>query len=1628
MSDKESKQNPFLGIDATNILQNIGGIGSFRGAYLDGKNLRLYPDSEGHGLVPRKVKGTVTLQWNAPAGENTAIGRFWDKKKNAAILFVKNEFGNDCIISVIGIETKTIFLPPDTLADTEIVSKAAMIDGKFSVWTDGKSFPKYLDIDRGYSEAKSVSRVYIPKGTGLTSRLLSASLLVNGVPSGLFIPMTPFTPREISDFSPMFRKLAAHINTSFPALTAKSCGEFVEVESPDPDTKVVVLMTDFIAGVGQTPITLVTEWISRYASLPPDPRVINLSKMAPMTPPSLSAVQDTKNKGNRIASKIWQFCIGFRLVGGEQTVTSPFSDVIGATNDCNSLSSKINTIVVNFDSTILNDAQTRTEIDIVEIYVRDATSEVWALAKSMQKAEWMYDREYRFTNLDTYTAADLGYVAATNTWVPPVAESFELISDTDDNQKVILGGITSGDENACVEVFAKPIFNIPISGGAETVTVRATIVIQAPFNAGAFEFGQPIGVYDGAAGIVFGGLGGSGSATLDPETWGQTCPLGGFAIYAAGTDLVAISSQEWLPTQFSCGFSNPTPWTVPVGSPATGRAIIDLTQLGASVSQCNETHRAAARNIIQGSGFYHTVELAGLERGKTYVLRMPSHRIDVLNDDSVFDINGPSRKWQGTSGRVFQFGDISVPGEIDPQIHECIVTVPLSGPTVIDIGTIKVLDATNPTFIEGSFILDGYLFDRLGTDHSASEDIRQLGERATSQLLAFRNYGISTNSGFAAGTYTTRNTYLDQVLNTYTVKSDHNGYFFFPMIAIALFSPRMTWLGVTGNPSSPSGTITGWTAGTVQVNDYQIANNINDQKWEGGLESATLTSVTGNLERSGWKEYIVANLNTTLSMRTRVRVSVSDSNNNPVENVPVVLSQGQVGITGPDGVAVIVAHGDSFINQNNRLGQVVVMKPSGCSTTFLTSDVDAVNINSFVAGGLWSESPQINHYIVALLFRIQSQSSERSFGRGGVFPVGYYLKRLDGSKTPVKPVTDLFIPLQTEDIGEAYPLDYPIGTFTPDLASIEWEIRSDVPTPWIGRWEYLQIVVGEDKSRSQVIQWAIPRVIYSSGWDAQNQVPFISAYGSTSASEVYIELTFSMTRYNETHTGASIGYLWAIGDMLRILTSSTGAWLEEVIEVPITGQRGEYIIFDDAVTIPELLGGEIIEIYSPGKPLDDSFDKYYDVPEGLVAIVDPYSATPTWSSTSGVIQNGQYWSLFTSVPIRPSTSQPWTTRPIPRLSFSKSDVYPSLAWGGGKESFEDPQAEVKQQGMLMWHSNTFKPGTKINGLNWFDLFSFREAEQVMGIIKGMEMLGNSMIVIATSGCFSVSIGQNRMEAGTDFTLVKATDVLGTINPISWRFGTHHPLSIVRTNSTVVWFDVLNAEMVQYDANGPGSISRFLRPRFKAKARTVGDDTKVSAAFYPDSDEILVCFPPHLFNNGTSIEEIEGETLGYYDPENHWVARWGFSHDVMVQTARNFYSFDEGRILMHNQDETAYNSIDGNILPLEITIVFNNLEGVESFKDLWIRSNTAGWDISEAFTYEGQQTYVTDAEFVLKEGTYRANMQRDMLAAKTGVDTTNLRVHGNQMRSNEIAITLRHAKNGYAELLSAVLHFIHSPNS
>jgi hypothetical protein len=1602
--------------------------GSPTGSYVAARNVRLGGWQEGKGGIPQNIKGTMEIPWDMPTGTNEVMGAHYDfqhnddqGEKGYLYWFNRNSNGNHCIVRYrdgmtqgeIIAQSPNLNFQPDNY-----ITGISVVDRKYLQWTDYHNRPGEIEIEHSTLVDKTVEiRAYIQRSEELLAFRTFTAAIGDGTTTVVTLPnFYVANTSDVYDFNPMMRGLAAAWNASALGtyFTAEFCDTYLEFTANQVGSEWDLLINwqDTIGTVLQPVASAQSEYHNRY-NFPYTEEQLARAKVAPAYPPTITLVEDRDRESNLIERRVFQFAYAYRFRDRSRSTISPISLIPVDAAQCDYAAFNRIDISFPFDewlaSTSMASLAMRGEISGVEILAREGSDNPWRSIKTLSKAEWIYREPYKWYNEGIYPTIDNDWADLLYSNVPIIAQSCEIITDNENNYRAIFGGTVEGYPNPCLDVTVTPRYledGIVNLGGAG---VTFKVLIKAPFESPtgtslSFLNQQPIHQPDPAGPIMYGGLGPSPffQTSPSPDAYGQELGETGFIFYIEGTDIICITEQNVPTTTYGCGTNTPT--LIP------GTTVYDTSQTGEPLfsNVCQYTHRGAARNAIKASGVFSTGTITGLQPGQTYVIRMADPRCSFDNPDPEYDLNNPDRLYQKTSGYMLQLGSITS-ASVRPDFHECVVTIPPTGGTV-DIGNVFVADLTSVgQVLNDTVVHRGYAMDFEATDNGGSIDIREGTpmERQAMHLKPFILGVPSTPPNQAGATYLAAQglDLAEYIFNQGFCPSDHNGHFFFSYLksTVSVFTYRVGGAAITGDPSSPSGTFTGYAAGDFTVANLQVINNFGQSKWQGNFSGTLSGPVTGNLgNASQMYEWFVPNLNQTVHdvCRTSVSGLVTTVGGTPLSNVLLVLEDGSSTRTNGQGEFSIPTYGDMFKNDvingnnNDRITRIIINWDSACVLSITGGNIQPINITQFEENQEWSN---LVDYDVDFTGQVQSNGLSYARKRGGGKLVGVALKDQYGVISRIQEVADLSFAHLTEDLNKYDPIRYPTpGTFRYGPIELDWTVNGDVPEPEFGYYKFLQFFETADTVFNFYLQWAVSSAIYVSRYDSTAEEPIVTSFNSGSDNELWLYIGDSFIRYRELNADTAttdeivqegqVGYVYTEGDRVRIFTDSNGDWLTDFIDLPIKGQRGDAIIVDVDGRLPEMIGGEFIEIMTPTPEVEARL--YKEIPGAIVEILNPTTA-PTWASMGGTLPGGDTYYLATKVPARPGyvpnltppSSIPWRNLNVVRESQAISDFYPSTYWHQGRPNIEDDGADQEYRPTLVRYSQPYIPQTTdtgtaiINQLNLFYPLGIKEANRNFGLIQKMEIIGGVILCICTNQTsFSIYVGLEQTNVSGD-TFV--TDrVLSQVRKLKENFGTLNPESVVKDRGYVKWVDRASGVIVRYGPNGLDKLSDMYHVgsfvRNKSKRLEEFNTVKIPAGLDQLHDEYIATF----LNPGGLAESSEtAESIIYFEKEKTFSSFLDWFPEQWGRTDLGLFSFKEGRFYQHNVSNT-YNNFGGVQFPMSITISLVRNPDTELFwKALWIRANGGGWSVP-VISNETQVSNLIEDDFDFRENVWRAAFYRD----------------------------------------------------
>lgn len=309
------------------------------------------------------------------------------------------------------------------------------------------------------------------------------------------------------------------------------------------------------------------------------------------------------------------------------------------------------------------------------------------------------------------------------------------------------------------------------------------------------------------------------------------------------------------------------------------------------------------------------------------------------------------------------------------------------------------------------------------------------------------------------------------------------------------------------------------------------------------------------------------------------------------------------------------------------------------------------------------------------------------------------------------------------------------------------------------------------------------------------------------------------------------GYAYQEGDLCR-LTFASGEQVLTVLGVDGTkvmlspydfgNTNTNDLLFEiftpykPSTTEPMYEVGEVMNVINPGSSSRD-----YEIKTGTIA-GDTYALGVNYGSHAYVIeamnQNANYWKIW-------ATGTGW------------SNIVTKLGRTVKKDSIQ--------------FSNVIIPGTKVNGLNTFEVLNETELPlelngvQRLILTNKVQAEGTIMLAIGGNETASLYLGESQIfDATGESFIAKSTNVIGQVNVLRGSYGTINPESAFGWQGMVYWFDANKGSVVRYDVNGLFPISDYKMRKYflKVGQYVVANGSSVLMGIDPFNKEILISIP------------------------------------------------------------------------------------------------------------------------------------------------------------------------------------------
>lgn len=377
----------------------------------------------------------------------------------------------------------------------------------------------------------------------------------------------------------------------------------------------------------------------------------------------------------------------------------------------------------------------------------------------------------------------------------------------------------------------------------------------------------------------------------------------------------------------------------------------------------------------------------------------------------------------------------------------------------------------------------------------------------------------------------------------------------------------------------------------------------------------------------------------------------------------------------------------------------------------------------------------------------------------------------------------------------------------------------------------------------------------------------------------------------------------------------------------------------------------------------------------------------------------------------------WMEKPKVSLYY---DSYPS---NFGRFNTVNENAATRTLNKIRW-GGKFLDDSGYNFMSVFDGVDEKILDDRNGMINKIQQIGDTLKVYQErmTNSFYLKTTSSTSADGSQ-TYVFSDNVMSDARQSVFEYGCTHFTSYTKTTRAAYYFDIINGVVIKDTPGGPVEISeQNMHTYFKNKSIDILnygiDSILVLGGYDEDLDMYLLTF----LDPSTPAASIN-ETIGYYIPEERWIAFYSYLPEYYGKISGNTaLTFKNGQLYLQNSNTTRNNffgvqyesiiDVHANSYPNEIK-VYESMNNVGSGR--WAPSTDGDIEITLP---ELMQSRLVEGKFKLQEGVYTSEFLRDALV-KDGIGGTTFEksqlIGGRFLRGHEMRIRLRNDDTDEANL-------------
>lgn len=359
----------------------------------------------------------------------------------------------------------------------------------------------------------------------------------------------------------------------------------------------------------------------------------------------------------------------------------------------------------------------------------------------------------------------------------------------------------------------------------------------------------------------------------------------------------------------------------------------------------------------------------------------------------------------------------------------------------------------------------------------------------------------------------------------------------------------------------------------------------------------------------------------------------------------------------------------------------------------------------------------------------------------------------------------------------------------------------------------------------------------------------------------------------------------------------------------------------------------------------------------------------------------------------------------------------------------DDYGSVEYQSI--YYSQKYFANTKINGLNRFDFSNKVNLDDSNGDIIDLKRVGEVLYAIQESEITSFYLGKAIVkQSSTGEITADTSNVLGGRRESAFDYGSI--FKTIKMNNQVFGFDIHKGVFWMSGYNGVNVISSSevgtsykMDSYFKDKALDLISSgiSNINVKLGADKKNELI-FVSFIDSNDSS----NNDTIAYHYPSKRWISRYSFVPENYEIIDNSFYSFDSGKMYLHNDSSADRCTFYGTAYESYIRFI-SNMAGniIKIYTNLEVHSNKK-WhaDDDDAIISESNGSYpnvsskILDGIWELEEGVYKSEFMRNGKSTSSSLKLIDLH-NGDFLRSHYLDITLTNDDTDEARLFKVCVY-------